>query len=434
MAAPDRVSPDRVAAQAREHVPAGPLVVALGGGADSAVAAWAVAGYPEVRYLFVRHGLEGSAALEQAARDVAAHLGGHVTTVNAPVKPGPSLEDRARRARWDAIEDAIRDGETVVTGHTRDDQSETVLMNLLRGSGSAGIAGMSRSRPGVVRPLMGFTRREIRTIAVELGLPFVDDPANEDRAHLRNRVRAELLPMLERDYRTGIGGVLARVGSLAAADDQLIDEIARHIPIVEEHNAVMIPTATLATVPTAVASRAVRMGLRRLFDPYAGTGADVDAVLRVAVGGMDSATITGGIAVAREGPYVVIVSGDPVVPEEVPIVVGSTIRFGSGVVRFEPTGGRPVRRRSTLLVDPAVVERGSTLRVPSTGDRIAIARGSKSVRTVLSEHREAVRRRSTWPLIASDGRIAAVVGLRVAAWAQPTTNRSVAVVYERGRT
>ncbi len=434
MAAPNRVNPESVAAEARDLVPAGPLAVALGGGADSAVAAWSVAGHPEVRCIFVRHGLESSAALERTARAVAAELGIDVTILDAPVQEGPSLEDRARRSRWRAIDGAIRDGETVVTGHTRDDQAETVLMNLLRGSGSAGIAGMSRSRPGVVRPLMGFTREEIRTVAEDLGLPFTDDPANEDRAHLRNRVRSELLPMLEREYRTGIAGVLARAGSLAAADDLLIDEIATHIPIIREGNAVMIPTAALATVPTAVASRTVRMALRHLLAPYPGAAADVDAVLRVAGRRADSATITGALAVTLEGPYVVIAAREPDVPEEIQIVQGRPIRFGAGAVRFEPAEGLPVRRRSTLLLDPAALDGGATLRVPAPGDRIAIAGGSKSVRTVLSEHGVPVRRRSTWPLIVSGGRIAAVVGIRVASWAQPSTSRSVAVVYERGRT
>ena len=152
--------------------------------------------------------------------------------VDAPVDAGPSLESRARDARWNAIASAVAAGEIVVTGHTQDDQAETVMMNLMRGSGSAGVAGMLRSRPGVVRPLLGFSRAAVRSLAEELGLPFVDDPANEDDSYLRNRIRRNLLPDLERTYATGVRATLARAGALAAADDHLIEGLTDDIPVV----------------------------------------------------------------------------------------------------------------------------------------------------------------------------------------------------------
>ena len=211
MAAADRLTPNQLAAEARDLLPESPLVVALGGGADSAVAAWTAAHRSSTRGIFVRHGFDGSPALEAAAGELGAHLGIGVTFVDALVLAGPSLESRAREARWVAIADAVGAGETVVTGHTQDDQAETVVMNLMRGSGSAGIAGMLRSRPGVVRPLLGFSRAEIRSLAEELSLPFVDDPANEDKRFLRNRVRRSLLPDLEENYAPGIRATLARL-------------------------------------------------------------------------------------------------------------------------------------------------------------------------------------------------------------------------------
>ena len=433
MAATNRLNQERLAAATLELVPAGPVVVALGGGADSSVAAWTVAGRDAVRGIFVRHELAGSPALERAARAVAAGLEIGIEVVDAPVQPGPSLEDRARRARWQAIEQAVAWEETVVTGHTRDDQAETVLMNLLRGSGSAGLAGMSRSRPGVVRPLMAFTRAEIRSVAEDLSLPFVDDPANEDPTHLRNRIRADLLPTLERDYRPGIGGVLARTGTLAAADDRAIEDLADSIAIIDDGGAVMVASAALQTVPVAVAARAVRRALRRLLAPYAGTWADVDAVLRVSAGAAEAVTISGGLLVAREGPFVIIDPGVGEMPMETSIVVPSSLRFGEAAIRFELDDGTRVRRRSTLRVDAAVFGSDVSLRCPTEGDRIEFERGSKAVRTVLSERGVPKRRRSTWPLLVSGGRIAAIVGIRVAPWARGTTNRFVAIVYERGR-
>lgn len=426
------MNPDQLATAALEHLPDGPLVVALGGGADSAVAAFVAARRPGTRGVFVRHRLAGSADLEGAARALGTAVGIVVSIVDAPVEPGPALEDRARRARWDAIGREVEENETVVTGHTRDDQAETVLMNLLRGSGNAGIAGMRRSRPGVVRPLLGFSRSDLRVVAEDLGLPFIDDPANDDPVYLRNRVRSDLLPALERDYRPGVRKVLARVGSLAAADDAVIEELAEDIPLIDDDGAMLIPSAALVTVPRPVAARAVRQALRRLLAPYAGTTADVDAVLAVAEERSGTATLSNALIVTREGPFVVIDRGQNETPEPVTITIPSTIQFGGVEISFESIDRPFVTRRSTLLVDPAIFSSDTALRCSTAGERIDIEAGSKTVRTVLAEHGVPVRVRRTWPVIAVGGRIAVIVGIRIAPWARPTLSRVIAITRERG--
>lgn len=433
MAATNRLSPDLLAAAVSQQLPSCPLVVALGGGADSAVAAWVVSKRPDARGVFVRHGLVGSPDLERAALELGHTVGIDVTVVDALVEPGPSLEDRARRARWQAIDHHVVGAETVVTGHTRDDQAETVLMNLLRGSGNAGIAGMLRSRPGVVRPLLEFSRADLRMLSEQLALPFVDDPSNADPAHLRNRIRLDLLPLLESEYRPGIRAVLARAGSLAAADDLVVEDLATGIPVLDDGGTFLIPSAALVTVHRSVASRTIRTALRRLLDPYAGSASDVDAVLRVAEREIDTVTLANGLLATREGPYVAITPNRDEAPEVVAIVVPSLIDFAGTMITFESADRASVTRRSTLLVDPAVLDGDAVVRCSIEGDRIEIEGGSKSVRTVLSEHEIPVRLRSTWPVVVSGGRIAVVVGVRVAPWARPTASQAVAITRERGR-
>lgn len=433
MAATNRLTPDRLADEVAELVPAGPLVVALGGGADSAVAAWAVARSRDLRGIFVRHGLEASESLERAAEALASELGIDLSTVEAMVESGPSLEERARNERWSAIHAAVTTDETVVTGHTQDDQAETVMMNLLRGAGSPGIAGMLRSRPGVVRPLLGFSRADIRAIAQELGLPFVDDPANEDQSFLRNRMRSNLLPMLESDYRPGIRGVLARAGALAAADDELIETLAERIPIVEDAGAVLVPAAALSTAPRPIAARSVRRTLRRLLAPYAGAETDIEAVLAVADGRTEAAMISGALVVEREGPFVSISSGEVAEPRPVSITVPSEVRFGPDLISFDQADAFQITRRSTLLVDPAVFGTETVLRCASEGERIDINGGTKAVRTALSERTIPVRRRSTWPVVVDRARIAVIVGVRVAPWARPGTDHVIAIGRRRDR-
>ncbi|MEA3510086.1 MAG: tRNA lysidine(34) synthetase TilS [Actinomycetota bacterium] len=433
MAATNRLNPEQLAVEALQLLPDGPLVVALGGGADSAVAAWVVERHSDARGVFVRHGLVGSTELENAALAVGHAVGIDVVIFDAPVQQGSSLEDRARRRRWQAIDRGVAENETVVTGHTRDDQAETVLMNLLRGSGNAGIAGMLRSRPGVVRPLLGFSRADLRMVAEDLGLPFVDDPTNADPAFLRNRIRLDLLPFLESEYRPGIRSVLARAGSLAASDDRVIEDLASAIPVLEDGDAVLIPSAALVSVHRSVASRVVRRALRRLLDPYAGNSSDINGVMGVAERQIDTVTLTNGLIATREGPHVAIVPPSDQSPRPVGIRIPSLIEFGGTVITFEPVDGAPVTRRSTLRVHPRVLEPDAVIRCAEDGDRIEIEGGSKAVRTVLSEHEIPVRLRSTWPVVVSGGRIALIVGIRVAPWARPTTSQSIAITRERGR-
>jgi tRNA(Ile)-lysidine synthase len=433
MATADHLTPDDLAAEADHLLPLAPLVVALGGGADSALAAWVATHRPAARCVFVRHGLDGSAELEASATSVAAHLGMEVTVVDASVDAGPSLEARAREARWDAIARVVDADEVVVTGHTQDDQAETVMMNMMRGSGSAGVAGMLRSRPGVVRPLLGFSRAAVRSLAEELGLPFVDDPANDDDRHLRNRIRRSLLPDLERTYVPGVRVALARLGELAAADDQLIEQLADDIPIVDGATSVSIPVAALVTAPQPIATRSVRRALRRLLDPYAGSQADIEAVLDVAAGRADSVMISGSLTVAREGPFVTVdaaASGE-VGPMPVTICVPSTIRFGGHTMTFEEVDASHVSPLSTLVLDPKVFGATTLVRGVEAGDRIDIDGGSKTARTVLSERGIPVRSRSTWPVVVEGGRIAAIAGIRAAPWTRPTTREAVAIRWKQ---
>lgn len=433
MAPADHLTPDHLAAEVHRLLPQSPLVVALGGGADSALAAWAAAQRPEARCIFVRHGLAGSAALESSAVALGAHLDLGVVVVDAPVDAGPSLEARAREARWDAITRALGADETVVTGHTQDDQAETVMMNLMRGSGTAGVAGMLRSRPGVARPLLGFSRAAVRSLAVELRLPFADDPANEDERHLRNRIRRNLLPDLEQAYAPGVRAALARFGALAAADDNLIESLADEIPIVGTTGTVSIPIAALTTAPQPIAARSVRRALRRLLDPYAGSEADIEAVLGVAAGRADSAMITGSLTVAREGPFVTIDSAEPgeAGPMPVHICVPSAIKFGPHIMAFEDADASQITRVSTLVLDPKVFGATTLVRGVEAGDRIDIDGGSKTARTVLSERGIPSRSRSTWPVVVDGGRIAAIVGIRAAPWTRPTTREAVAIRWKQ---
>ena len=212
------------------------VVVACSGGADSLAllaatafeggkAGWHVVGAT------VDHGLqEGSA--EHAAHVVAqmAALGAD-ETIAATVQvdaPGLGPEAAARRARYAVLEEVAErfDAAAVLLGHTRDDQAETVLLGLARGSGGRSLAGMRRSFDRFVRPLLDLSRDDTVTACQVEGIEFWQDPHNDDPGYTRVRVRRTVLPVLEEELGPGVAETLARTADQLRGDMDLLDDVA----------------------------------------------------------------------------------------------------------------------------------------------------------------------------------------------------------------
>jgi len=138
---------------------------------------------------------------------------------------GRSIEDAGREARYRFLQEIAPEGALIATAHTADDAAETVLLNLLRGSGLSGARGIPRRRGRIARPLLGARRATLRALLDDAGIAYVDDPSNADPAYLRNRVRAELVQLLEA-IRPGAVDRIGAFARLAADDDTLLDELA----------------------------------------------------------------------------------------------------------------------------------------------------------------------------------------------------------------
>lgn len=413
--------------------PDAPVLVALGGGADSAVCAWAaVALGRRVRTATVDHRLPASPALIEAARRAAAHLG-----VDHRLLPAPAegrTEEALRLARYRALEAEVGPGELIVTGHTRDDQAETVLANLVRGAGTPGLGGIPERRGCWCRPLLAVSRAEARAAADCLGLPYADDPENEDPARRRNLLRHRVIPLLEEGMGPGVRPALARAARLLAADDVELERAAEAVPLRRDPDALRLPAAALSTLPEPVAGRAVRRALRLLLAPYPGVAEDVRAVLRVAAGEVPCLTIQGGHLVCREGPWVALCPAVPSpAPGPVALLVPGETSFGNWLLTAEGPVPRirpaPLGRRHALA-DPALAVAGLTVRAAAPGDRVDTGRGAKPVADALREAGVAARLRGYWPVVESGGTIAWVAGARLAAWAAP---RGAAVLVLRLR-
>ena len=202
--------------------------VALSGGADSlALTAVAAAAKPTTA-LIVDHRLQpDSGRVAATARDQALAVGcvdAQVLYVDVGTAGGP--EAAARTARYRALDDARGDA-PVLLAHTLDDQAETVLLGLGRGSGSRSIAGMRPCDPPWYRPLLGIRRALTHAACAELGLTPWQDPHNTDRRFTRTRLRTEVLPLLEEVLGGGVADALARTATALREDTDTLDELAR---------------------------------------------------------------------------------------------------------------------------------------------------------------------------------------------------------------
>lgn len=283
-------------------LPPGPVLVACSGGPDSlalaAGAAFVVArarrrgdpgGDRAVGAVVVDHGLQPGSA-EVAARAAAAcrELGlAPVAVVPADAGGPGGPEAAARDARYRALDEvAGRLGAVaVLLGHTRDDQAETVLLGLARGSGARSLAGMPAARGVLRRPLLGLGRAETVAACAALGLDPWHDPTNtpdegDPRAPARSRVRSRVLPVLEAELGPGVAAALARTADLLREDADALDGLAADLlgraTTGTAGPGVDLDVAVLADAPAALRHRALRAAAVR-------AGAPAGAVTRTHV-------------------------------------------------------------------------------------------------------------------------------------------------------
>lgn len=303
----------RAVRSALAPLPAGALVlVACSGGADSLALAAAAAFEAPRRGLrcgavTVDHGLQpGSAA---HADGVLATLGAlhlaprekRTVTVGGPGGP----EAAARTARYRAIEAAADrlDATAVLLGHTRDDQAETVLLGLARGSGARSLAGMAPAAGRYLRPLLAVPRATTRAACAAMGLAYWEDPHNSDVRYARVRVRREVLPELERELGPGITEALARTAALLRADADALDGWAD-----DAAAGARVPggldVAALRRLPDAVRTRVLRRAAVRAGCPPGELFAvHVDEVDRLVTAwhGQRGIDLPGSLAARRHG-------------------------------------------------------------------------------------------------------------------------------------
>ena len=239
---------------------------AVSGGPDSmALLILATASACEVTAIHVDHALRTDSEKESAVVEkLATELGAQFISRTIKVEHGTNLEARARTARYEVMP------HDVMTGHTADDQAETVLINLLRGAGLSGLSGMQRNQR---HPILALRRTQTHQLCRELKIEIVEDPSNTDPKFQRNRIRHELIPLMDAISQRDVAAILDRQADLFREDSMLLDDLAKKIDVTD--------AKLLAAAPVALARRAIRQWLTEIYPPDAAT---VERVLEVARG------------------------------------------------------------------------------------------------------------------------------------------------------
>ena len=356
-----------------------------------------------------------------------------------------SIEAAARDARYDGFERARRHfgADVVALGHTRDDQAETFLLRLLRGAGPRGLAAMHPRHGAIIRPLLGCRRDDLRAYLAGQHITFVDDETNADVAVARNRVRAELLPFLER-FNPSIVDVLADEAALAretwAWMDAEADELAARTAA-PRHGGCEIDIAALTGAPSALG----RLVLWRAMTDIAGSRTvsfgHVEAALRLLTGPGHAAVDAPGLRVQRNGPALVLTArpsdamghGNPVnlvnpvnlfryslpIPGEVQLPEAGCVVSAEVAGGGADAGEASDQRRAVTGAGPVAVVRddlcgtGVSVRNRRPGDRFQPVGvpGGKKLQDYFVDRKVARARRDMVPLIVdAEDRIVWVAG------------------------
>lgn len=285
------------------------VLVAVSGGADSsALAAGLLAEAKEKAIrpiaVIIDHALQANSA--DVAMNTKAELAKagytNIEIKRIKVEVTDGMEASARRARYAALNEIAESTSAVAIflGHTKDDQAETVLLGLARGSGTRSLSGMAERIDKYRRPLLSITRSQTEAACKEVGIKYWSDPHNQSMEYARVRVREKVLPLMEAEIGPGIADALTRSARILRDDADALDQWAEEV--LDEIDPIEMDIETLASLPRAIRSRVMRKAIYLAGAPSGSLSAEhlepVEALV-TAWKGQGPISLPGGVTVAR---------------------------------------------------------------------------------------------------------------------------------------
>lgn len=334
---------------------------------------------------------------------------------------GTGIEDAARQLRYRFLEEAADwlGAAYIATAHHREDNAETVLLHLLRGTGLGGLGGIPAVRGRIVRPLLEVSRREIDAYAALHRVPYVEDETNQDPAFIRNRLRLEALPLLE-EISPGCGARIAGMAALLREEEAHLQREADGLLSDGDGQRAVLPVPVLCRQDLALRRRLVRTMGRRLGAEL--TREQTGAVLRLRSGGY--LDLSGGLCAVRQ-PHRLILERQAAPPAPLALRLGVQ-DWGPWRVMVRPGGPEAAENGRTVVLGRP--EGALTIAAWGGTGRLAVENGSRTIKRLFADRGVPVDRRGEHPALYLDGRPVAVFGVATDWGQRPRIGESCLIV------
>ncbi|NLO82549.1 MAG: tRNA lysidine(34) synthetase TilS [Clostridiales bacterium] len=420
------------------------VLVGLSGGPDSVALLHLLKRFGQTMGLtlfaaHVHHGIRGTEADQDA--DFVVQLCQQwdvplfIEKFNVPelaAEMGVTEEEAGRMVRYRFFDQVFEkiDGHKIALGHHRDDQAETILHNILRGTGMRGLKGMEFVRDGkYIRPLLEVSRRDIEKYCRDNGLSFRIDATNRDTGYTRNRIRYQLIPYIQKNFNPNIVDVLVRMGVLIRDEDEFLDHYCREqyermTVFTGQNNEIGLDLKAFLSCHIAVRRRILRMALERLRGLEGIQANHIDGVINMLSGSATGSELQlpGGVVVYKDYGHVVL-SCDKTMEHPIEFQYHLNV---PGKVIIRETGmeiaARNVQRREVcfsspwcIYIDGDVIRGRLRVRKRRKGDRFKPfgMEGVKKLKDYFIDNKIPRRKRDSIPLVTDEHNIIWVVGLQI---------------------
>lgn len=403
--------------------PGDTVICAVSGGADSVAMLFALYLLREklgitLEAAHFNHNLRGEESLrdETFVRELCARYEIPLHVASGEIHPGKKgLEAAARDARYAFLESLPG---KIATAHTADDNAETILMHLVRGTGLKGLGGIAPQRGKLIRPMLGITRREVEDFLAEWHLPHVEDSTNETDAFLRNRLRHHVMPLLAAEN-PRIAENLSQMALRLREDEACLSQLSRYETLLE--------VETLRTLPSAVRSRMLERFLKEngVREPEDVHIAQAEALV-FSESPSASAAFPGGVTLSRQyGRLTANPTGEAFTP--VTLTCPGSAEAAGIRISCEPAG-ELVQSENLLTVCPS----GKiSIRPRQTGDKIRLYGGSKSLKKLFIDRKIPAADRGRIPVVCDETGILGVYSIGVNLDRAAQTLPAVTIRFER---
>ena len=398
--------------------PGDQVVCALSGGKDSVALLWCLYLLREklgftLSAAHVNHGLRpGEADRDEAfVRQLCQGYGIPLAVGRVQVQArGRGVEDAARRARYTFLETLPG---KIATAHTADDNAETVLMHLLRGTGLAGLGGIAPARGRIIRPMLLITAQEVEGFLHQWNLPHVEDSTNAQGRFLRNRLRQQVLPVLCRENPRFPQGC-SRMAMTLRQDGALLDRLARQAGERLTDSAGALDCAGVMALDPALRRRVLGSFLRQAgtAEPEAVHIAQAEALAESNSPSAWGEFPSGVVLMRQYGKLVNYHPGPPLAETALP--VPGEVRAGGWLARckISPPGEKRENSPFTFaLACDTIRQTPLVLRPRRPGDRLCLPGGTKTVKKLFIDRKIPAAWRDTLPVLAAGDRVLAVAGI-----------------------